>query len=92
MLPVVRGEDETLRQIFLYLVLLVALTLLLTGFGLMGPVYFVSAVVLGGLFIHYALRLWREKSRLSARHLYLYSMLYLFALFAAMAVDRVVSS
>jgi protoheme IX farnesyltransferase len=92
MLPVVRGEDETRRQILLYSVLLVALTLVLSGFGLMGSIYFAAAAVLGGLFIYFAVRLWREGSRLSARRLYLYSILYLFALFAAMAVDRVVSS
>jgi heme O synthase-like polyprenyltransferase len=46
--------------------------------------------VLGALFIGYAVRLLRNATRASARHLYLYSMLYLFLLFAAMAVDRVI--
>jgi len=90
MLPVVRGEGETRRQIILYSVLLVALTLVLAGFGMMGPIYFVAALVLGGVFLHYAIRLWREATRDAARRLYLYSILYLFALFTAMAVDRVV--
>jgi protoheme IX farnesyltransferase len=54
----------------------------------MGLVYFASAVVLGGLFIVDALRLWREATPQAARRLYLYSILYLFALFVAMAVDR----
>jgi heme o synthase len=92
MLPVVRGEEETRRQIILYSVLLVALTLVLSPFGLMGPVYFVAALLLGGLFIHNAIRLWREATPRSARRLYLYSILYLFALFTAMAVDRVVTN
>ena len=91
MLPVVRGEDETRRQIVLYSVLLVVLTLVLSPFGLMGTTYFVAAIVLGGLFIRDALRLWRQATPLAARRLYLYSILYLFALFTAMAVDRVVT-
>ena len=45
-----------------------------------------------GLFLVQAIRLWREATRVAARRLYLYSILYLFALFAAMAVDRVISS
>ena len=92
MLPVVRGEDETRRQIVLYSLLLVVLTLVLSPFGMMGVVYFGAATVLGGLFIRDALRLWRRATPQAARRLYLYSILYLFALFAAMAVDRVISS
>jgi protoheme IX farnesyltransferase len=92
MLPVVRGEDETRRQIVLYSVLLVVLTLVLSPFGMMGGVYFAAALVLGGLFIRDALGLWRQATPQAARRLYLYSMLYLFALFAAMAVDRVVTA
>jgi protoheme IX farnesyltransferase len=92
MLPVVRGEDETRRQIVLYSILLVVLTLVLSPFGMMGGIYFAAAVVLGALFIRDALRLWRHATREAARRLYLYSMLYLFALFAAMAVDRVISA
>lgn len=92
MLPVVRGEDETRRQIVLYSALLVALTLVLSPFGLMGLPYFVTAVVLGGLFLRGAVRLWRHPSREAARSLYLFSLLYLFALFTAMAVDRVVTA
>jgi protoheme IX farnesyltransferase len=91
MLPVVRGEDETRRQIVLYSLLLVVLTLVLSPFGMMGGIYFAAAAVLGGLFIVDALRLWRQATPQAARRLYLYSILYLFALFAAMAVDRVVS-
>jgi protoheme IX farnesyltransferase len=91
MLPVVRGERETRRQIILYSVLLVALSLVLPGFGMMGPLYFVAALILGAVFLHYAVRLWREATRDAARRLYLYSILYLFALFAAMAVDRVIA-
>ncbi|HEY3057461.1 MAG TPA: heme o synthase [Chloroflexota bacterium] len=91
MLPVVRGEEETRRQIVMYTLVLVALTLVLSPFGLMGLVYFGAAVVLGAMFIGFAVRLWRLATPQAARRLYLYSMLYLFALFTAMAVDRVIS-
>ena len=91
MLPVVRGDDETRRQIVLYSVLMVALTLVLSPFGMMGTLYFVAASLLGGLFIFGALRLWRVATPQAARQLYLYSILYLFVLFTAMAVDRTVS-
>ncbi|MGI9148709.1 MAG: heme o synthase [Chloroflexota bacterium] len=91
MLPVVRGEDETRRQIVLYSVVLVVLTLVLSPFGMMGKIYFGVAVILGALFIRGAVRLWRRATPQAARSLYLYSILYLFALFAAMAVDRAVT-
>jgi protoheme IX farnesyltransferase len=90
MLPVVRGEAETRRQIALYSLQLVALTLLLSPFGLMGLPYFGAAIGLGAIFVGFAVRLWRSGTRAAARGLYLYSMLYLFLLFVAMAVDRVV--
>jgi protoheme IX farnesyltransferase len=88
MLPVVRGDGETRRQIVLYSLLLVALTLCMAPFGLMGARFLAAAVVLGGLFIYFALRLWRDATPFAAKRLYAYSILYLFALFTAMAVDR----
>jgi protoheme IX farnesyltransferase len=90
MLPVVRGETETRRQIVLYSLVLVALTLVMAPFGLMGAGYFLAAVVLGGIFLYFAWRLWREATPFAARRLYTYSILYLFALFTAMALDRAV--
>ncbi|HYW87034.1 MAG TPA: heme o synthase [Chloroflexota bacterium] len=90
MLPVVRGDDETRRQIVRYSLVLVAVSLVLSAFGLMGFGYSIAALVLGGVFIFLAVRLWREATPLAARLLYSYSILYLFALFTAMAVDRAV--
>jgi protoheme IX farnesyltransferase len=90
MLPVVRGDPETRRQIVLYSLLLVGLTLMLAPFGLMGLGYFLAAIVLGAVFLFLAIRLWREGTPVAARLLYGYSIVYLFALFAAMAVDRAV--
>lgn len=90
MLPVVRGDGETRKQIMLYSLVLVALTLVLAPVGLMGLGYFAAAVVLGVGFLFLAVRLWREATMLAARQLYGYSIVYLFALFAAMAVDRAI--
>jgi protoheme IX farnesyltransferase len=87
MLPVVRGEEETRRQIFLYSLLLFAATLVLVPVASMGPIYLGTAVLLGGSFVFRALRLWREPSDARAWALFKFSVLYLGALFAAVAID-----
>ena len=87
MLPVVRGERETRRQILLYTVLLYAVSQLPFCAGAFGVPYLIASVVLGGLFIYGAVRLYRQADRRSALRLYLYSLAYLAALFAAMVVD-----
>jgi heme o synthase len=89
MLPVVRGERETARQIAWYSVALVAATLLPVAFGVFGLVYAVPALVLGLLFAWGAFRLWRETTRVRAVALFHYSLLYLALLFVAMALDAV---
>jgi protoheme IX farnesyltransferase len=95
MLPIVRGDDETRRQILWYSLLLVALTAVIVPFGLMGPVYLVAALVLGALFLRQAWGLWRrgdsvEESTAGAIRLYRYSISYLTLLFAAIALDTLV--
>ena len=92
MLPVVRGVPETTRQILLYSVLLVALTLAFFAVGHMGAIYLVAAAVLGGVFLWRATMLWRqatspEASLAQAIRLYRYSISYLTLLFVAVAVD-----
>jgi len=89
MLPVVRGDRETARQIAWYTVALVAATLLPVAFGIFGLVYAVPALVLGLLFAWCAFRLWRETTRPRAVALFHYSLLYLALLFVAMALDAV---
>ena len=89
MLPVVRGEAATRRQIFVYSVILLAVTLAPVAGGLFGPLYAVSALALGALFVAWAERLLAAPSRRAALRLYLYSLLYLAILFVAMAADRV---
>jgi protoheme IX farnesyltransferase len=90
MLPVVKGEQETKRQIFLYSLVLFGTTMLLGPIGHMGPVYLATAVVLGGLFVRRALVLWRHGEPDDAWRLFKYSVWYLAALFAAVAADAMV--
>jgi protoheme IX farnesyltransferase len=87
MLPVVRGAEETRRQILQYSLALFATTLVLYPVGHMGPVYLATAVVLGGLFVYRALRLWRERTPALARSLFTFSIAYLALLFVAVAAD-----
>jgi heme o synthase len=87
MLPVVRGERETRRQILLYTILLYAVSQLPFCAGAFGVPYLIASVGLGALFIYGAWRLTKNADRRTALRLYLYSLAYLAALFAAMALD-----
>jgi heme o synthase len=87
MLPVVRGVVETRRQILLYTILLVAVTLLPFAFGLFGGLYLVAALILGTAFTWMALRLRDRADNRAALRLYLFSLAYLALLFAAMVAD-----
>ena len=91
MLPVVRGEAETRRQIVLYTILLVAVTVLPFAGRLFDGLYLAAALTLGAAFTFLALTLFREgegprKKRLALR-LYLFSLAYLALLFGAMVAD-----
>ena len=87
MLPVVRGERETRKQIVLYSLLLYAVTQLPFCAGAFGGIYLGASIVLGAIFIGGAVRLLRRADRRSALWLYLYSLAYLALLFAAMVAD-----
>jgi protoheme IX farnesyltransferase len=89
MLPVVKGDRETARQIVVYTAVLVAATLVPVGFGVFGVVYGISALALGAVFAWMSWALWRELTRRRAAALFHYSLLYLALLFVAMAVDAV---
>jgi protoheme IX farnesyltransferase len=89
MLPVVRGPEETRKQILMYSLVLLGTSLLLVPFGKAGVVYAVAAVVLGGWFVWRALRLWRGASPAESMRLFRFSIVYLGLLFAAVAVDAV---
>jgi heme o synthase len=87
MLPVVRGERETARQIVLYSVVLLGVTLLPWAAGGAGPLYVVAALALGAVFVVLAERLRRATTPRRAALLFHYSLLYLALLFAALALD-----
>jgi protoheme IX farnesyltransferase len=87
MMPVVRGEDETRRQIVLYTGLLFLVTQLPVCGGLLGAFYMVVAAVLSAAFGVGAVALQRSRERRPALRLYLFSLAYLALLFAAMVID-----
>ncbi|MGZ8707081.1 MAG: heme o synthase [Gaiellaceae bacterium] len=87
MLPVVRGERETTRQILLYAAVLVAVTAGPVIWGPLGLMYLGAAVGLGAVFLGLALALRRKATPRRAAVLFHFSLLYLALLFAAMAVD-----
>jgi protoheme IX farnesyltransferase len=87
MMPVVRGEAETRRQIVLYTVLLYAISQLPFCAGGFGAIYLVASLALGAAFIGGSIVLARRADRRSALRLYLFSLAYLAALFAAMVAD-----
>jgi heme o synthase len=86
MLPVVRGEDETRRQIMLYTVLLYAVTQLPFCAGGLGVAYLVPSMLLGGVFIYFSYRLLRGAERSWALRTYLFSLAYLALLFLSAAI------
>jgi heme o synthase len=90
MLPVVRGDDVTRRQIVVYAAILAVFTLAPVATGLFGGIYLAGALVLGAAFLGLAVRLARHPSRQAALRLYLSSLAYLALLFAAMAIDRAI--
>jgi heme o synthase len=92
MLPVVKGEAATRRQILAYTLILVAFTLLPVATGFLGALYAVAAIALGSAFSWLAVRLLRSPSRRAALRLYLSSLAYLALLFTAMAADRLLGS
>lgn len=90
MMPVVRGEAETRKQMLIYTVLLVALSLSLSFFHFAGNVYLYSALALGLGLLFSAWRVYRTDSNKIAWQMYRYSSMYLMFLFLALVVDAVV--
>ncbi len=88
MLPVVAGRAETRRQIVIYSVLLAPLGMAPWWLGFAGPFYGSVAAVLGGVFLLGAMRVWRDDQERHCRQLFGFSILYLFAIFAMLLVDR----
>jgi heme o synthase len=92
MLPVARGVASAARQILVYSLVVVAVTLLLFRFEAMGLVYLVAAVVLGAAFIWQAFALRRDATPERAMRMFSFSNTYLALLFAAIAVDTLVGA
>jgi protoheme IX farnesyltransferase len=88
MLPVTHGPEFTRLNVLLYTVLLVAVSVMPFMIHMSGLFYLVSALVLGGVFLWYAWRLWRNYSDALARRTFSYSIFYLSALFGALLIDH----
>ena len=88
MLPVTHGAEYTRLQIVLYTVVLVLVTMLPFAIRMSGFLYLAAALALGGVFLAYAFRLYRNYSDSLARATFRYSILYLTALFSALLVDH----
>jgi protoheme IX farnesyltransferase len=88
MLPVVAGEAETVKQIVLYTLMLLASTLVLFSLGAMGVFYLIAAVALGLGLLYLAIRLYRERTLKQARTVFWFSNYYLVLIFAAMVIDH----
>jgi len=88
MLPVTHGRKYTQLHVLLYTLILFACSLLPFAYGMSGLVYLTAAVVLGGLFVAYAVALYARYSDALARRTFRYSIMYLALLFAALLVDH----
>jgi protoheme IX farnesyltransferase len=90
MMPVVRGELETRRQIFIYTIELIIITLLLPILHLAGVIYLVACVILGGLLLYAAWAVWKTGGNKVAWRMYKWSSTYLVFIFLAIMIDAVV--
>jgi len=89
MMPVVRGELETRRQILIYTIELVIVTLLLPILDLAGNIYLISSLVLGGALIYAAWAVWKRGGNKLAWRMYKWSSTYLVFIFLAIMIDAV---
>ena len=90
MLPVTHGEPETRRQIVIYTLALIPVSLALVPLRAAGPIYAIGSLALGAAFVHYALRLWRTGAIPHAVQLFRFSIVYLFVLFLVLTVDAAI--
>ena len=90
MLPNVRGAAHTKKEIFIYTIVLVAMSLALTPLHIMGLWYFIPAAILGAVFIYDAWRMFSGPTKPMARITFKYSLLYLALMCVAMVADRVI--
>jgi protoheme IX farnesyltransferase len=88
MLPVTHGRAFTQLYVLLYTIILILISLLPVAAAMFGLLYLSAALVLGGIYLYYAIRLWREYSDSLARKAFRYSIWYLMLLFFAMLLDH----
>jgi len=88
MLPVTHGVEYTRWQILFYTLLLIAATILPFATGMSGVFYLGGALVLGGVFLYYAIRLFNPPDPMYPMRVFNYSIIYLMALFAFLLVDH----
>ena len=88
MLPVTHGDKFTRLHVLFYTVILIAVTLLPYATRMSGLIYVVAAIVLGGVFLYYAIRIYRDYSDRLAQTTFRYSILYLTLMFAALLLDH----
>ncbi len=90
MLPVTSGEKVTLNNILGYSIILFAVTITPIFFGFLGWTYTIAAMLLNGIFCFKAYKLWRNADGKKAMNLFGYSIIYLFALFTFVIIDKIV--
>ena len=88
MLPVTHGVQFTKLQIILYTIILILVSLLPFVVMMSGILYFISAVILGVIFLYYAVRLYFDEDSVSAFPTFVYSIYYIFLIFAALLIDH----
>jgi protoheme IX farnesyltransferase len=91
MLPVTAGADETRKQILIYSFVLMGVGILPFAIGMSGIAYGILSVIMGALFLAFALRLYFAKTDKAAWDLFKFSVLHLFALFAGLIADKAIS-
>jgi protoheme IX farnesyltransferase len=90
MLPVTHGQEFTRLHVLLYTLILIASTLLPFAYGMSGWIYLATALVLDGIFLYYAVRIYTAYSDRLAQQTFRYSVLYLAGLFTALLLDHYV--
>ena len=88
MLPVTHGDQYTRLHVLLYTVILTAVSLLPFATRMSGLIYLVSALILDGVFLYFAIMILKRYSDALAKRTFAYSILYLSLLFAALLIDH----
>ena len=91
MLPVTAGADETRKQILIYSFVLMGAGILPFAIGMSGIAYGILSVIMGALFLAFALRLYFAKTDKAAWDLFKFSVFHLFVLFAGLIADKAIS-